>query len=258
MNQTGVDGQIVKVLPRRAKRRALMVGSVLGATGIATAYALQLSGGHGSPSVVAQLAASSAPGPVGADQAAIAYVDARYPGTGTAQVIQTEPDTDRGVAVYDIRIQAPDGTIHLLQLRRSDYALLAVTPAESQAPPGPSTPTTAPAPTVPTTSPTSTPGVQNPPAPPTPPGSQPVHAAEPTETVEAVGTAGPTRHRPTARATPRPTRETALTRLTPGAAPVPAGTTADIPGASGQRPNWALRNRATRSGSPDASTRAEP
>ena len=93
MNQTGVDGQIAKVLPRRAKRRALMVGSVLDATGIATAYALQLSGGHGSPSVVAQLAASSAPGPVGADQAAAAYVDAHYPGTGATQVIQTEPTT---------------------------------------------------------------------------------------------------------------------------------------------------------------------
>lgn len=69
-----------------------------------------------------------------ADQAAIHYVDAHYPGRGQARVLVTEPDVDRGVAVYDVRILAPNGTIYVVHVQQSNNAVLWANQAESQAP----------------------------------------------------------------------------------------------------------------------------
>jgi hypothetical protein len=72
--------------------------------------------------------------PPAADRAAIRYVDAHYPGSGQARVLQTEPDVDRGVAVYDVRIQAPNGTIYVVHVQQSNNAVLWANRAESQVP----------------------------------------------------------------------------------------------------------------------------
>ncbi|GAC1565479.1 MAG: hypothetical protein NVS3B14_03340 [Ktedonobacteraceae bacterium] len=72
--------------------------------------------------------------PPAADKTAIQYVDTHYPGSGKARVLATEPDVDRGVAVYDVRIQAPNGAIYVVHVQRSNNAVLWANRAENQAP----------------------------------------------------------------------------------------------------------------------------
>lgn len=67
--------------------------------------------------------------------AALAYVTTTYPGNGTARVQKTEPDVDGGVAVFDVRVLAPNGTIYVAQVAQSSNALLWVHPAEHQTSP---------------------------------------------------------------------------------------------------------------------------
>lgn len=84
---------------------------------------------------VTSFSASDVAAASAADQAALAYVTSTYPGSGTAQVLKTEPDVDRGVAVFDVRVLAPNGTIYVVHVDQSSNAVLWVNPAENQTPP---------------------------------------------------------------------------------------------------------------------------
>lgn len=96
-----------------------------------------------------RLSAASAPaGAAAADQTAVSYVTAHYPGAGKANVLATSPDVEHGVAVYDIRIQAPSGTTYVVHVQQSNDGVLSVNLAEKQM----TTPvTTAPVTTAPVT-----------------------------------------------------------------------------------------------------------
>lgn len=67
-----------------------------------------------------------------ADQVAISYVESHFPGSGTARVLTSEADVDRGIAVFDVRTLAPNGVIYVVQVARSNDSVLVVKPAESQ------------------------------------------------------------------------------------------------------------------------------
>ena len=80
-------------------------------------------------------------GALGADHAALNYVDSHHPGPGTADVLKTEPDVDRGVPIYDVRVVAPNGTTDVVHVQQSNDALLFANPAEQQLTPPPTTAT---------------------------------------------------------------------------------------------------------------------
>ncbi|MGB8347442.1 MAG: hypothetical protein WCD86_21335 [Ktedonobacteraceae bacterium] len=75
---------------------------------------------------------SPAGSPSAANSTAIHYVDSHYAGKGQAHVLKTEADVEHGVPVYDVRIQAPNGTVYVVHMRRSNNAVLSVNQAESQ------------------------------------------------------------------------------------------------------------------------------
>ncbi|HET8991271.1 MAG TPA: hypothetical protein VFN59_09260 [Acidimicrobiales bacterium] len=62
-----------------------------------------------------------------ADQAAVAYVEATYPGSSVASVLSTTADTVAGVAVYDVSVTAPAGGTYLVQVQQSNDAILSAT-----------------------------------------------------------------------------------------------------------------------------------
>ncbi len=154
---------------------------------VATALALASTGHQPSVPAAVRLTAATAGGAAGADQAAVHYVDSHYPGPGTARVTRTEPDVERGVPVYDVRVVAPDGTIYVVHVRQAGDAVLSANPAERQVSTPPATATTAPPATSPpaTSPPVTAPLVLNPPVTAAP---QPV---EPVETPEAPTTTAP-------------------------------------------------------------------
>ncbi|MHB1583617.1 MAG: PepSY domain-containing protein [Acidimicrobiales bacterium] len=173
---------------RRWRHRTLFaIVGALGALGVASGALL--STGHQAPLPAAvRLAAASAPGAGGAggaggaDQAAVNYVDSHYPGPGAPQVLKTEPDADRGVSVYDVRVVAPNGTTYVVHVQQSNDAVLFANPAEQQVTPRPTTATAPPA-----TSPPST----SPPATSPPPTTEPLQDPEAVETPETPATTGP-------------------------------------------------------------------
>ena len=69
-----------------------------------------------------------------ADQAAISWVQTNAPGTGTAQVLNTEFDTEvrQKIPVYDIKILVPKSVIFVVQIKKPDFSLLTVNIAENQ------------------------------------------------------------------------------------------------------------------------------
>ncbi len=100
-----------------------------GAAGLAVAGALVASLSSG----IAWASGSGSGGnPADAGSTALAYVQAHYPGSGTGQILKTEPDVDRGVAVYDVRTLAPNGTIYVVHVQQSNDAVLWVNTAERQ------------------------------------------------------------------------------------------------------------------------------
>jgi hypothetical protein len=130
--------------PRWHRRALFVAAGALGAGTVAGGLALA-SAGHQPPlSAAVRLAAATTGGASGADQAAAHYVDIHYPGAGTARVLKTEPDVERGVPVYDVRILAPDGTTYVVHVRQAGDAVLSANPAEHQASALPATVTTDP------------------------------------------------------------------------------------------------------------------
>ena len=160
---------------RRWRLPALFaIVGALGAGGVASGAFL--SAGRRAPlSAAARLAAVSAPGGGSADQAAVNYVDSHHPGPGAAQLLKTEPDVDRGVPVYDVRVVAPNGTAYVVHVQQSNDAVLFTNPAEHQVTPPPTTATALPATSPAATSPAATSA---------PPTTEPLRAAEPVEAPE--------------------------------------------------------------------------
>jgi len=100
---------------------ALLIAVALGALAVSHAIAAApptTTSPAGSPSV--------------ANSTAIHYVDSHYAGNGQARVLKTEADVEHGVPVYDVRIQAPNGTVYVVHVQRSNNAVLSVNKAESQ------------------------------------------------------------------------------------------------------------------------------
>ena len=112
-----------------------MLSSIIGAKAILAAVALlsvaSVAGVTAGPSVLHDL---SAPGNnmTLAQQAAITYVNAHYAGNGTAKILKTENDTEHGVAVYDINVLAPNGTIYVVQVSQSSNQVISAHVAENQ------------------------------------------------------------------------------------------------------------------------------
>ncbi len=62
------------------------------------------------------------------------YVDQHYPGSGTAQVLKNEADHEHGIAVFDVRIKAPNGAIYSVTVQTSnDQVMSAQAPSGSGA-----------------------------------------------------------------------------------------------------------------------------
>jgi hypothetical protein len=145
--------------------RTAAAGVAIGAMALAGGVWAATRGGAASPvpTRVSLVAASSAV--AAADQAALTYVGQNYPGAGTAKVLKTESDTERGVPVYDVVVQAPNGATYSVSVRASDDSVLAAHLTESSPAPlgtltGPSpTPAETPEPSR-TPEPTDTPDAQ--------------------------------------------------------------------------------------------------
>lgn len=105
--------------------------SAVALAGALGAMAFTQGGPHaGVPTSVNLTSASSPPGL--ADQAALTYVEGTYPGHGTAVVLKTEADTEKGVTVYDVKVEAPNGSTYSLSIRASNDAVLSAKLSETQ------------------------------------------------------------------------------------------------------------------------------
>ncbi len=117
--------------------------------------------------------------PGAADTAALSWVDVHAGGTGPAGVVKTEADVEKGVCVFDVRTMAPNGTIWVVQVRRSAVAASEVVLSANLAEGSPAAiPATSPAPSV-----APTPEANNTPQPAETP--QPEESAKATETPQA-------------------------------------------------------------------------
>ena len=129
--------------------RTAVAGVAVGAVAVAGGVWAATRGGTTSP-VPTRVSLVAATSPVAAaDQAALTYVSQNYPGAGTAKVLRTEADTEHGVPVYDVVVQAPNGATYSLSVRASNDSVLAAHPGESS--PTPLGTLTGPSPTSPET-----------------------------------------------------------------------------------------------------------
>lgn len=125
----------------RADRRNLKVGlgaaAVLGVAGVGSAAALAAGGATGimtgSPTsnTISNVTLGQS-SPAQAEAAAITYVKVHNAGAGQTRVLKVEADTESGVPVYDIRILAPNGTLYVVHVQRSNDSVLAESVAETQ------------------------------------------------------------------------------------------------------------------------------
>ncbi len=106
--------------------------AVLALTGTGVAVASQRGASAPPVSAISSAGTTVTGGPAAADQAAAAFVQAHHAGSGTTRVLATEPDDEQGVAVYDVRILAPDNLVYEVHVRRSDDTVLWASRAEDQ------------------------------------------------------------------------------------------------------------------------------
>lgn len=117
----------------RTAAAGVAIGAVAMAGGI---WAVTRPGGSSPIPTRVNLMAATSPA-AAADQAALAYVGQHYPGSGTAKVLRTEADTEHGVPVFDVVVQAPSGATYSLSVRASNDSVLAAHLSEaSRAPLG--------------------------------------------------------------------------------------------------------------------------
>ncbi|MHB8599533.1 MAG: PepSY domain-containing protein [Ktedonobacteraceae bacterium] len=140
----------------KLSRKILLIG------GIVIVLLLAVAGGGLAVSHAIAATSSTTTSPAGspsaANSVAIHYVDSHYAGKGQAHVQQTEADVEHGVPVYDIRIQAPNGSVYVVHVQRSNNAVLSVNQAESQSTSPSQTPAKVPSTT---TSPAGSPSAAN-------------------------------------------------------------------------------------------------
>lgn len=107
-----------------------------GVSALAGAAALTASAAYAkTPAPQAAKVQASQPHLVGgaaANRSAVSYVDAHYKGARTTLVLATEPDTERGKAVYDVRVVAPNGTTYIVHVSRATAIVLSASKAEAQ------------------------------------------------------------------------------------------------------------------------------
>ena len=114
--------------------RTAAAGIAIGAVAVVGGVWATTRGGGATP-VPTRVNLVAANSPVAAaDQAALTYVSQHYPGAGTAKVLRTEADTEHGVAVYDVVVQAPNGATYSLSVRASNDSVLAAHLSESSPP----------------------------------------------------------------------------------------------------------------------------
>ncbi len=112
-----------------------MLSSIIGAKAILAVVALlsvaSVAGVTAGPGVIHDLSAANSNVTL-ADHAAITYVNAHYQGNGTAKILKVENDTEKGVAVYDIKVLAPNGTAYVVQVSQSTDQVISAHVAENQ------------------------------------------------------------------------------------------------------------------------------
>lgn len=123
----------------------LAVATVVAAASMLTVGAGAATGG-GPATALHVSAADSTGNAASADQAAITYADAQYPGSGVATVLSTTSDTIGGVAIYDVTLSAPNGSKYEVQVQQSNDVVLSADPI---APPVTTPPVTTPPVTTP-------------------------------------------------------------------------------------------------------------
>ena len=124
---------------RKSMKWVVASGSVLGAAAMMSAGAGAVSG-HAPEASISLVASNTDGGVVGADQAAVIYVDTNYPGSGVANVLSTKADTEDGVAVYDVSIVAPDGFTYTVSVQQSTDVVVSANLADNQVTALPTTP----------------------------------------------------------------------------------------------------------------------
>ena len=115
-------------------RLVVTAGAVgtLAVVGAAGAIALAQGGPHATVPTSVKLVSASGPAATAADNAALSYVDLKYPGTGTAVVLKTESDTEHGIPVYDVKVTAPNGSTYSLSVQASNDSVLSAQLSESK------------------------------------------------------------------------------------------------------------------------------
>lgn len=119
----------------KAARILVVLGSAAAVAGAGTALAAagQADPATTAPAARVHLTRTTGVGRTAADRAAAAYVTAHYPGSGRAQVLATEPDdTDRGQAVWDVQVLAPNGTRYEVHVSMASGTVLSAGRAEGQ------------------------------------------------------------------------------------------------------------------------------
>lgn len=102
---------------------AVAGSSLLGAAAMMTVGAGAVSGHH-PVAAIHMVAADSTGVVIGADQAAVTYVNTNFPGTGVANVLTTTANTEAGVLVYDVTVVAPSGSTYVVHVQQSNDAVL--------------------------------------------------------------------------------------------------------------------------------------
>lgn len=110
------------------RRKLLMIAipaaGAAAAIGMATA-ALAASSPAGAPAAAAALTSpASAVSQAQAEQAALGYLTAHYPGTGTATLLAAHAGSEHGQAVYEVRATAPDGKTYEVYVSQASGAVL--------------------------------------------------------------------------------------------------------------------------------------
>ncbi|MHB1500139.1 MAG: PepSY domain-containing protein [Candidatus Dormibacteria bacterium] len=120
-------------------RLVVTAGAVgtLAAVGAAGAIALTQGGPHATVPTSVNLVSASGPAAAAADNAAVSYVDQKYPGSATAVVLKTESDTEHGIPVYDVQVTAPNGSTYSLSVQVSNDTVLSAQLSETKTSPAP-------------------------------------------------------------------------------------------------------------------------
>ncbi len=117
-------------------RLVVTAGAVgtLAAVGAAGAIALTQAGPHATVPTSVNLVSASGPAATAADNAAVSYVDQKYPATGTATavVLKTESDTEHGIPVYDVKVTAPNGNTYSVTVQASNDTVLSAQLSETK------------------------------------------------------------------------------------------------------------------------------